>query len=866
MDRYTDTLFSLLDQYTGEWVTYNKVTTLPNGNTITDGDVDGIVYVKSTLYSPSGEYFKRNYNGALNLKWFGAQGKGLASYETDKLALEKAVEVLRVLGGGSLYIPATDDFYGYYGNGILLPSNVEIFGDGKKSQLRNINPDSGTTYRGVIFYTCTYGPTITSSIFLEDQYDIEPGNKGDISVTLVNSGDAANLSIGQIICLGGNVYEKDEDPNKLRFAQIEQNKIVKITGPVIELKYPLSMDFTADVLSNPPVIIDINSGNTNSTVVPGYTNRTTENISIHDLSFTQAQTNEISNIPLVGIPNATIQLGGIFEGSLYNLWFEQYAGGVNGNMLSRSTVSNIHMFSKRHMIDFGYGSHNTDVSDIYFSYYDSPASDLEVSLIYISESSHDLILNGIYASGSWNGNNLCIISSGSHNISVNNFNVDIPTLSNSNFGIVINDDSPEVYSTNVNINNVYINVQELGQFIRLRGELDIKDIDRNISISNIEIYGALEGTYTDSIFIHNFSNIRFYNIKIPVGNIDVQAVTNASLGNIYMPESDFVVSSDKDELIISNCSFKTSNLTSISIGDKSNQILPLSSDYSVYLGVNSGKTATGSNNVVLGGNSGVDLTNEFQNIIIGTNTELPVGVSNGLNIKNFIHARSLGTASARLALGNNTSTIDPTAFLQLPATTTNYASLKIPAAASNLGTPLEGDLYRKTGNDGLFMYQGSSERQFSTLDGTETLTNKTIRVTDANFFLLDDGDTTKIAKFQCSGISTATTRTYTLPNNNITILGEANTATITNKTIGDKIRITTGSNASAGTATLVGGTVTVSTTSVATGSIIMLSRNTPSGTTGNLSAPSASIVNATSFVINSVSGTDTSTVNWLIIN
>lgn len=859
--RINDTLWKILDSQTNEWVTFSKVTEYPDGTTISDSNIDGYIFVKYGT-----EYFKRNFEGALNLRWFGALGLGLDSYETDKEALETAIEVLRRLGGGSLYIPASKDFYGYYGNGILLPSNVEIYGDGKKSELRNINPDSGTTYRGVIFYTCTYGPTISSSIFLEDQYDIAPATKGDISVTLINSADASNLSVGQIICLGGNVYEKDDQPTKLRFAQIEQNKIVKITGGTIEFKYPLSMDFTVDSLSNSPVLVNINSGNTTSTVVPGYTNRTTEKITIHDLSFSQSQVNDIDEIPLVGVPNATIQLGGIFEGSLYNLWFEQYAGGVNGNMLSRSTVNNIHMFSKRHMIDFGYGSHNTDVSNIYFSYYDSPASDLEVSLIYISESSHDLTLNNIYASGSWSGNNLCIISSGSHNISINNLFLNLPTLSNSNFGIVINDDTPEVYSTNININNVYVTVEQIGQFIRLRGELDNKDIVRNISLSNIEIDGQLEGTYTDSVFIHNFSNIKLYNVKIPVGNIDLQAVTNSLLSNIHMPNSDFVVTSDKDNLVTNGCSFSTTNLTSISIGEKAAQILPVASDYSVYVGVNSATSATGSNNVVIGGNSGVDLTNEFQNIIIGTNTELPVGTSNALNIKNFIHARGLGTASARLALGNNTSTIAPTAFLHLPATTTLYASLKIPAAASNLTTPLEGDIYRKTGNDALFMYQGSTERQFSTLDGTETLTNKTIRVSDANFFLLDDADATKIAKFQCSGISTATTRTYTLPNNNVTLLGEANTATITNKTIGDKIRITTGSNASVGTATLVGGTVTVNTAAALTASIIMVSRNTVGGTTGNLSAPSASIVNATSFVINSTSATDTSTVNWLIIN
>ena len=83
---------------------------------------------------------------------------------------------------------------------------------------------------------------------------------------------------------------------------------------------------------------------------------------------------------------------------------------------------------------------------------------------------------------------------------------------------------------------------------------------------------------------------------------------------------------------------------------------------------------------------------------------------------------------------------------------------------------------------------------------------------------------------------------------------------------GNKLKIATGSNASMGTATLVAGTVTVSTTAVLTGSTIFISRNTTGGTLGHLSAPAASITNGTSFVINSSDSGDTSTVNWLIIN
>jgi hypothetical protein len=84
-------------------------------------------------------------------------------------------------------------------------------------------------------------------------------------------------------------------------------------------------------------------------------------------------------------------------------------------------------------------------------------------------------------------------------------------------------------------------------------------------------------------------------------------------------------------------------------------------------------------------------------------------------------------------------------------------------------------------------------------------------------------------------------------------------------TAGNKLKIATGTNASVGVSSaMTAGTITISTTAVTSSSRIFLTHATLGGTQGILSV--GTIVNGTSFVINSSSILDTGTVNWFIIN
>jgi hypothetical protein len=217
-------------------------------------------------------------------------------------------------------------------------------------------------------------------------------------------------------------------------------------------------------------------------------------------------------------------------------------------------------------------------------------------------------------------------------------------------------------------------------------------------------------------------------------------------------------------------------------------------------------------------------------------------------------ASGAGTLQAMTTGGYNTA-------LGYDALTLNTSSFNTAVGHSSLYNNSSGNTNTAIGNNSLLTNQSGSGNTgigFNANMSASNLTN--ITVVGANSYATASNSLV-LGSINGTNGAIADTKVgvgVTNPSERLDVVG--------NFKLTGKFITPSGANAIAGIATLSTGSVTVNTNKVATNSVIFLTRNTPSGTLGELSVPSASIVDGVSFTINSSSATETSTVNWFIIN
>lgn len=261
----------------------------------------------------------------------------------------------------------------------------------------------------------------------------------------------------------------------------------------------------------------------------------------------------------------------------------------------------------------------------------------------------------------------------------------------------------------------------------------------------------------------------------------------------------------------------------------------------IQLGTTAGSSGTGSLIYAASGTAGNT---------VSASTALSWNSSGTINIPGLT-ASSLVATDGSSNLTSTTSGISPTfAGMTLTGTgTVNQSIITTTTGSANTAslTVQRGD---QANGNALVIYKNGSTNswQIGMQSGSPNFLIRDL-VNSSNLFSITPGATGLV---QIGGGLFA--------NGDIT----ANLGNVIVNTAGNGIKVKQGSNATFGTgAVLVSGTVTVSTTAVATGDTVFLSCTAAGGTQG---VPRiSSIVNGTSFTITSSQALDTSTYSWLII-
>lgn len=179
--------------------------------------------------------------------------------------------------------------------------------------------------------------------------------------------------------------------------------------------------------------------------------------------------------------------------------------------------------------------------------------------------------------------------------------------------------------------------------------------------------------------------------------------------------------------------------------------------------------------------------------------------------------------------------------------------------------------------DGNFTSYSTFIRAYIDVNATGTFVNSGSFYDPANLTVLPGGTFTNNTQagvianipsgnLAATDVQSALNELQTDINSRVVIGGGGDVAVTGNiqaTTVGKGLQVKTGSNAKIGTVALVGGAATVTNTSVTANSRIFITSQTDGGAPGFLRV--SAITPATSFVITSSSGTDTSTVAWMIV-
>lgn len=202
-------LSNILDQYTGEQLTFKEIDYIP---TI----VDGIIYITDGT-----KYYRRDFI-KLDVRWFGAKSNSISSGLINREAIQNAIKAAKTYGISSVIIPG-GEYTLNVAKPIIIPSNIMIEGIPRCTIIKpDVSTASPTTDRPY--------PLTKDAVFATG--DLETGIQFNINEGSVGTGENIYFYGIDIYC----DYERGTfpDENQLKGINVTYTDNVQIENCKVE--------------------------------------------------------------------------------------------------------------------------------------------------------------------------------------------------------------------------------------------------------------------------------------------------------------------------------------------------------------------------------------------------------------------------------------------------------------------------------------------------------------------------------------------------------------------------------------------------------------------------------------------------------
>jgi hypothetical protein len=277
----------------------------------------------------------------VNVRWFGAVGDGTTD---DRRSIQEAIEAVRALGGGKVYLPSSSGGYNVT-HPVYLQSKVHLCGDGETSLIVN-----KTTNVNDFPKTCL----AIGSFAYEDDNDYSSSTRLLNAVTsganeVEYVGDIlTGITVGSIVIVRSNQSVSQSKT----WDYIQINEVIAASGRIVTLKYPIQRTMS-----------------TASLVLPGQAagDPFLESQTIQTPRYIVVKA-RVSDIGFHSKNGSWCVRYGMFETHIENITVLKSWHGMMGNAMAYSSWRGVRGVFSRRAIEVAVGSSDSIIDDVELTY------------------------------------------------------------------------------------------------------------------------------------------------------------------------------------------------------------------------------------------------------------------------------------------------------------------------------------------------------------------------------------------------------------------------------------------------------------------------------------------------------------------